>query len=269
MDWSSKLRSELNALANAWAGRAGLLSYNSNGNPGVVIFEATSDGLQHGNFLDSSWTAIKANPSWLERLTKAHSQKSALPLAKQAAACELDSSNSSDAILMNCFCFPNGSAIIFSGLGLPWNGSRLIFGYKPQLPLVNGGVDKKTEIDLWTGDVIIEAKLTEASFTEQSRAIVNGYKDFASIFAVQYLPQDAIRYGGYQLIRNVLAAHYMGVSFVVILDARRPDLMQEWWRVHGALDPALRARCGFRTWQQVAKAAPAPLRGFLEEKYGL
>ncbi len=40
-----------------------------------------------------------------------------------------------------------------------------------------------------------------------------------------------IRYQGYQLIRNVLAAHAQGASFCVIHDERRPDLREAWFRV--------------------------------------
>jgi hypothetical protein len=58
--------------------------------------------------------------------------------------------------------------------------------------------------------------------------------------------------------------------FVVLLDARRPDLLREWWVIHSAIRSSeLRSRCGFVFWQEIASAAPDDLRAFLDEKYGL
>ena len=84
------------------------------------------------------------------------------------------------------------------------------------------------------------------------------------------LPHGADTYQGYQLIRNVLAATAHGYHFILLCDARRPDLLHEWWNVHGAIrHTEVRSRCAFLLWQEVAAEAPEPLRTFLEVKYGL
>jgi hypothetical protein len=72
------------------------------------------------------------------------------------------------------------------------------------------------------------------------------------------------------LIRNVLAAEQHGMRFCLLCDARRPDLIRKWRQVIGAVrGPALRARCSLVLWQELVAIAPAPLQGFLIEKYGL
>ena len=112
MDWIGQLRSELSSRAQSWAEAQGLPYYLSLGSDPTVLFETNPDGSRHGNFHARAWAAIRANPEWSRRLTKPHQRRSALPEAKQAIAKELDSANSSDALLMNCFCFPGvGSTI--------------------------------------------------------------------------------------------------------------------------------------------------------------
>jgi hypothetical protein len=74
----------------------------------------------------------------------------------------------------------------------------------------------------------------------------------------------------YQLIRNVLAAHALGMSFCVLLDARRRDLAEEWHAVMRAVRSAeMTTRCKTLTWQELSAALPPTLRDFLEEKYGI
>jgi hypothetical protein len=120
------------------------------------------------------------------------------------------------------------------------------------------------------GKVVFETKLTEGDFTERPRSHVDRYKSLGEVFDVPLLPCAADTRKGYQLIRNVLAAAAHGYHFVLLCDARRPDLLHEWWQVYGAIGQAeVRSRCGFLLWQEVAAAAPAPLRIFLETKYGL
>ena len=82
---------------------------------------------------------------------------------------------------------------------------------------------------------------------------------------------DEPDYVSYQLLRNVLAiARHPHRHFRVLLDSRRPDLLREWWTIFGAIrDPAVRSRCGFVLWQELAAACPAPLQEFLVRKYGL
>ncbi|MFP5205787.1 MAG: PGN_0703 family putative restriction endonuclease [Acidobacteriota bacterium] len=77
-------------------------------------------------------------------------------------------------------------------------------------------------------------------------------------------------YAGYQLIRNVLAAHASDASFCVLHDERRPDLREQWFRVMAAVKTAeLRVRLKVLTWQELAAVLPEDLQAFLETKYGI
>jgi hypothetical protein len=79
-----------------------------------------------------------------------------------------------------------------------------------------------------------------------------------------------MRYRGYQLIRNVLAAHAVGARFCVICDQRRPDLNEAWFDVLRAVRSAeLRTRMSALNWQELAQVLPDGLREFLEVKYGI
>jgi hypothetical protein len=77
-------------------------------------------------------------------------------------------------------------------------------------------------------------------------------------------------YAGYQLIRNVLAAHASGSAFCVIHDERRPDLREAWFDVLRAVKNAeMRVRCKTITWQEIVPCLPIGLRDFLNQKYGI
>ncbi len=77
-------------------------------------------------------------------------------------------------------------------------------------------------------------------------------------------------YAGYQLIRNVLAAHAAGAAFCVIHDDRRPDLREAWFGVMRAIKHAeMRVRCKTLTWQEIVPCLPIGLRDFLNLKYGI
>jgi len=270
MDWSSTLRSTLRERALAWAQAQGLPNYNSLGKAPTVLFERTDDGQSHGNFHTDAWQAIISNTSWRSRLDKPHSQARALPVAKAATARELDSSNSSDALLMNCFCYPGAAKRILERLGFSMHASaQPEFGVKAKLPLIDESPDA-TEIDMRVGGIVFEAKLTEKDFTSRPVAHVQRYSGLATHFDLSALPSTGAEIGGYQLIRNVLAGADKNATLIVLLDQRRPDLLQEWWQIHSAIkDIALRLRCGFRTWQEVASVSPGALREFLARKYGL
>lgn len=271
MDWAGALRTALRDSAHDWASAQGLAYYTSRGQQPTVLFERARDDQSHGNFHPDAWRAIMAEPGWFARLEKPHSQAQALPPEKAATARELDSSNSSDALLMNCFCFPGAVERISAALGLPVEGRAHPpeFGFKARLPLTDGSEDA-TEIDMRIGPTLFEAKLTEKDFTSRPSAHVLRYRDLPVHFEVPALPSDGTEIGGYQLIRNVLAAAHHNANLIVLLDQRRPDLLEEWWRVHSAIkSTSLRLRCSFRTWQQVAMASPAPLLEFLSSKYGL
>jgi hypothetical protein len=61
-------------------------------------------------------------------------------------------------------------------------------------------------------------------FRLKEAGVVEGYRDFREVFERRMLPKSGNKYASYQLIRNVLATHALGLSFCVLLDARRPDL---------------------------------------------
>jgi hypothetical protein len=129
MDWAGTLRNELQKRALAWAASQAVPYYTSLGQSPTVLFEQTIDYGGHGNFHPDSWIAIANNASWKTRLEKPHPKRQALPIEK-ASARELDSSNSSDASLMNCFCFPSTSSRIIKGLGLSAGSEFPEFGVK-------------------------------------------------------------------------------------------------------------------------------------------
>ena len=99
--YANELRRELGARSRRWA-RAHVQSY---GNPPVVVF--VPEEARHGNFFDASYAAILSRPEWMRRFDKIHAQGRALPKAESGRRWrELDSSMSSDALLMNVFCAP-------------------------------------------------------------------------------------------------------------------------------------------------------------------
>ncbi len=268
VSYASALRYELSARNQAHARRLGLQHRESRGQPPVVCYLRTASG--HGNFLPSSYRAILKNPAWRKRLDKPHtSANDALP-REGLTWHELDSSTSSDALLMNVFCYPGTlkSARVLSLLGIE-SPVQPEFGVRARVPLLNGRTDR-TEVDLQLGNLMIEAKLTETNFQQKAKKVVEGYRDFAQVFEPGELPQDDCVYRSYQLIRNVLAAFANGCSFCVMLDERRPDLKEQWFEVLQAIRiHDLRLRCKVLTWQEVAECLPPKVQDFLEDKYGI
>lgn len=316
--YASLLRQELGARNRLWArGRAHIESY---GNPPVIVY--TPENGCHGNFFAPAYRAIAARPEWMRRFDKVHAQGRSLPRAESGRRWrELDSSMSSDALLMNIFCAPGvaDSATVLNALGVD-RPEPFVFGWKARVPLANGRFDR-TEVDLRLGSLLVESKLTEGDFQTREAAIVESYRDFDAVFDRDLLPRvelvtarrralaespedysqefeslvDAAAaesgllpfaqaaqlvqpqaaatvtaYAGYQLIRNVLAAHAEGCSFCVIHDQRRPDLREAWFQVMAAVKPAdLRVRLAVLTWQELAALAPAALQVFLDCKYGI
>ena len=269
--YAQQLRTELSARNQEYAKAHGLWHCLSRGETPVVLYQAAEDGRSHGNFLTASYGAILSNPGWRKRLHQRHAQaRNAVPRNLRPYWCELDSSCSSDALLMNIFCHP---AVLAESrvrllLGEP-AGSELQFGFKARVPLLAGRVDR-TEVDMRMGDLLLEAKLTEADFQWRSFEIVNFYRDFAEVFERRLLPRRGGEFCSYQLLRNVLAAHAQGCSFCVLLDARRPDLREQWFAVMRCIKSAqLRTRMKVLTWQEVAAVLPQELQKFLAVKYGI
>jgi hypothetical protein len=268
LSYASSLRRELGERNRAYAARLGLATYESYGDAKVVCYAPSDDGT-HGNFLPETYRAILKNDNWRHRLQKIHSsQRYSLPKTDRRWR-ELDSSNSSDALLMNIFCFPETlrRTPVVRLLGV--ESAELRFGIRVRVPFADGRLDR-TEVDMQLGSLLVEAKLTENDFQNKAAEVVEQYRDFADVFDRRMLPRKLGAYACYQLIRNVLAAQAKDASFCVMLDARRPDLMESWYAVMRSVRPAdLRVRCKVLTWQELAEVLPSKLRSFLHEKYGI
>jgi len=323
--YASELRRELGLCNRQWArGRAHAESY---GNPPVIVYLPESG--RHGNFFDPAYAAIVAQPEWMRRFDKIHAQGRALPMLESGRRWrELDSSMSSDALLMNVFCTPGvaESPAVRQALGVDGDDPP-VFGWKARVPLKSRLFDR-TEVDMRWGNLLVEAKLTESDFQIKTAAVVEAYRDFNVVFDRELLPRvelaatrqreatespedysqefeetgpdsgesasaerfavpasaspsaaaskassatgGEIAYAGYQLIRNVLAAHAHGCSFCVIHDERRPDLREAWFEVMAAVKSAeMRVRLKVLTWQELAVLIPEELQEFLDKKYGI
>jgi hypothetical protein len=268
--YSSRLRSELCARNAAFAKEGGLAHVESYGDTPVIVYAPAADGQRHGNFIASSYREILKRAEWSKRLTKVHtSARRALPAAGRRWR-ELDSSTSSDALLMNIFCCPGVCSRpgVASILGTETTDVPQ-FGYKARVPLLQGRSDR-TEIDMKLGGLLVEAKLTENDFQKKNRSRVESYRDLEAVFNVRELPRSGEQYISYQLIRNVLAAQASGMSFCVIADARRPDLIEAWHTIMRCVRHAeLRTRCKVLTWQELGFVLPGKLQRFLDVKYGI
>jgi hypothetical protein len=267
---AANLRRELSLRNKRYAAKLGLNCRESYGNPPAICYLPCEEGLTHGNFLPATYRAILKNEPWRERLGKVHSQaRSSLPREDRRWR-ELDSCNSSDALLMNIFCYPGTfrDGAVFDLLGVEI-GTVPEFGVRAKVPLSSGNSDR-TEVDMRLGTLLVEAKLTESDFQTADESLVESYRDFAEVFEGRRLPQHGGRFLCYQLLRNVMAAHHSVGSFCVLLDARRPDLMELWFSVMSCVRSVdLRLRCKVLTWQELAGVLPRKLQGFLEEKYGI
>ena len=146
--------------------------------PSVIYRE---DGSKHGNFLPASYRSICANPEWQKRLKKRYSGSRWVPWSGERTRCELDCANSSDALLMNIFCYPRvlnrPQLCTLLGIG---PGLRPIFGFKPRIPLLNGQGDQ-TEVDMKISDLLAEAKLTESGFQLRPSRLLHRYRDLGRV----------------------------------------------------------------------------------------
>jgi hypothetical protein len=225
---------------------------------------------KHGNFLPASYRAICARPEWRKRLEKSYTGDRWVPRAWERQRRELDCANSSDALLMNVFCYPKVllRPEICGMLGIE-AGFVPEFGFRPRIPLANERGDA-TEIDMKLGDLLVESKLTETGFQTAPRRLVLRYRDLNEVFNMDDLPQTEEVFSGYQLIRGALAAYSTGGSFLLLCDGRRADLIESWFSVVRAVNSCeLRCRLKLLTWQEIARAVPPNLQRFLREKYGI
>lgn len=233
-----------------------------------VLYQEIDGG--HGNFLTASYRRICASRDWSHRLRKCYTGSKRLARSPDRTRRELDCANSSDALLMNVFCYPGVTCrkAVCSLLGVE-PGLRPRFGVKPGIPLISGRADR-TEIDMSLGHLFVEAKLTEGGFQNARAELVLQYRNLEAVFDVDELSVHDGIFHGYQLIRGVLAAHHKQRSFLVLCDARRSDLREAWYRVLRAVkDCELRPKMAILTWQELSSVLPPKLQTFLAEKYGI
>jgi len=267
---ATELRRELSHRNLVWARQHAALHEVSLGSIPAILYREDEAG-DHGNFLPSTYRRIQQTPAWARRLTKVHTTARRALLSRDPDRRELDSSNSSDALLMNIFCHPETLATpaVRSLLGID-AAAEPVFGYKPGVPLRTGRRDC-TEIDLKLGDLLIEAKLTEYDFQTAPRKLIDRYRDLQDVFDLETLELHEDSTDSYQLIRGVLAAHASpDHRFCVLCDARRPDLIAAWHRVLRSVQLYdLRCRLMLLTWQELSAALPPALQVFLADKYGI
>ncbi len=228
------------------------------------------NGATHGNFHPLSFHAISGNELWRARLEKGYTAARFVPRRWDRSRKELDCCNSSDALLMNVFCYPGAlsrpSLRLFLGL---IDAAEPTFGVKPRIPLKRGRGDQ-TEVDMVLGSLLVEAKLTESDFQRAPLAKLLQYRDFETVFNLDELPRSGETFHSYQLIRGVLAAFCTEGSFALLCDARRVDLIEKWVRIIRAVKLfELRHRLGVFTWQELADHLPESLTSFLGQKYGI
>jgi hypothetical protein len=269
MGWAGALRRELSARNQQIALETGSLHELTAAEMPSVIF-GPSASRQHGNFCPASYRNICANPEWARRLEKVHTGSRRAPSTVQWRWKELDCANSSDALLMNIFCYQRSvrNVALSSMLGIPC-GEIPQFGFRPAIPLKNGKADR-TEIDMKLGDLLVEAKLTETDFQTAPVRLIDRYRDLTEVFGRGQLMMSGDTVPGYQLIRGVLAADATGGSFCVLCDARRPDQVEQWYSVMQAVRSCVvRCRLQLLTWQEVATVLPKSLQKFVADKYGI
>jgi hypothetical protein len=175
-------------------------SYGSN----PVIVYSPDEGT-HGNFFDDAYAVIAANKDWMRRFDKIHAQGRALPKAESGPNGEpprrwreLDSSMSSDALLMNVFLGFGAGHVDGLKRALGVEGDEPpVFGWKARVPLAPGPDGQlrfdRTEVDMRWGGLLVEAKLTETDFQTRAAKGLEGYRDFDAVFERELLPRVELR----------------------------------------------------------------------------
>jgi hypothetical protein len=199
--FASRLRMELGVRNRLHArGRPHVESY---GNSPVIVY-APEEDTRHGNFFDAAYAAIAARPEWSKRFDKIHAQARSLPKVERKWR-ELDSSMSSDALLMNVFCMPEvtESPEVRRRLGVDVHDllegqmaeqEMPHFGWRARVPLANGRFDR-TEVDMRWGGLLVEAKLTESDFQNCHSMLIEPYRDLDVVFERELLPRVRIPIG--------------------------------------------------------------------------
>jgi hypothetical protein len=263
------LRSELSLRSLRLASVNGFLHEQTDGQVPSIIFGRDDHG-QHGNFHPAVYQRICGDRQWSRRLEKVHTASKRSRVRANWQWKELDCANSSDALLMNIFCHPGvmRSARVQGMLGIGSDATPQ-FGFKPRTPLQRSRRDN-TEVDMKVDNLLVEAKLTESDFQAARFDLIRRYRDLETVFDLSELPMRNGMHRGYQLVRGTLAAYAMECSFCVFCDARRPDLVEAWYRVMRAVRLFdLRSRLKLLTWQELASSLPEDLQQFLAAKYGI
>ncbi len=222
------------------------------------------------NFHDQSWERINQNPSYKQRTLKKHTNTVTKGLF------EMQSSNSSDALAMNIFCYPDfkkwkGVQKVFDVTSF----EQIVFGHHPKVKKYDNGsiIEDKTEIDIFINEsIVVECKLTEIGFYKKPKEDVEKYVEFENVFHTEKLIKKSGSYLNYQLIRNILAAYQLKGRFILICDMRRPDLVKSFYQTIRCIKDEhidLRLNCEIIFWQDIAKKCGAKLNSFLKEKYGI
>jgi hypothetical protein len=251
---SESLKQEIRQAAVSYAQKRDLPIDDSHAS--AVLFPNLGD-----NFHPKSFASIMGHPDWQQRTTKRHQN---VP-----GALEMQSSNSSDALLMNIFCHPDicrwkgVEKLLEEELG------SISFGFPGQVH-INGGQPDSTEIDMALAGVFVEAKLTESDFTQKRADIVERYDTLLNIFHVDALPRVGDEYDNYQIIRNLLAAIQHNRRHILLCDERRPDLVRRYMQTVACLrEMPNRKKCRVVFWQELVSVCGTSLREWIEEKYGM
>jgi len=250
MDYTNILKNRLKDNANA-------LGYNGKIRESAFIFNDLQDNFHNKSFQN----IISGNHSdWQKRTQKKHTHFTQNIL-------EMQSCNSSDALLMNIFCHPKirlwkGVSKLLkvnmdNGIEFGWQG----VGFSNEL-------SHKTEIDMKIGNRLFEAKLTEKDFTAKPIGIVENYDGFDDVFDKTLLLKKDNEYPNYQLIRNILAAYKNECFFTLLVDESRIDLIRSLQVTQMAIKIGdLRKQIDFITWQEIASVCGKDLKNYLENKY--
>jgi hypothetical protein len=251
---SDTLKQDLRKCALVFSERRGLPVDDSH--TSAVIFSNIAD-----NFHPDSFANLTKHSDWNARTMKPHQK---VPGVK-----EMQSSNSSDALLMNIFCHPSIRKWTGVKKVLGNDLESIAFGFAGAVRISNGQTDT-TEIDMALSGVFCEAKLTESDFTHKRRSVVENYDGLYETFHVEALPRAGDDYDNYQIIRNLLAATQQERKHILLCDERRPDLVRRYMTTVSCLrDVHRRMKCRVIFWQEIVDVCGKSLREWTEEKYGL
>lgn len=211
------------------------------------------------NFLNKTYLNILDDKGYSNRLEKPHTYF-------KDGTKEMQSSNSSDALLMNIFCYPDMMRwkSLAKLLGI-YRIEKPVFGWEADF--INESKGHRTEIDMKIGNHIFEAKLTEPDFTKCSLDKVKGYIDYEKVF-----DNDKLEKNGYievyQLVRNILTAYKENFTFTLIVDERRTDLLREFIYTRDSIKiDELKNKIKFITWQEISFNIGKELKEYINKKY--